>query len=53
VRLAGKQEREGERELRKIGQLERALGRKTYELEDRGGSIAWLGVRARATGPTS
>jgi transposase len=32
--LAGKTERQGERELRKrIGQLERALGRKTYELE--------------------
>lgn len=32
--LAGKQERQGERELkRKLAQLERALGRKTYELE--------------------
>ena len=32
--LAGKEERTGERELRrKIGELERALGRKTYELE--------------------
>ena len=32
--LAGKQERQGVRELkRRIGQLERALGRKTYELE--------------------
>ena len=32
--LAGKTERQGERELKKrIGQLERALGRKTYELE--------------------
>lgn len=32
--LAGKEERTGERELRrKIGGLERALGRKTYELE--------------------
>ena len=32
--LAGKGERSGERELRrKIGELERALGRKTYELE--------------------
>jgi transposase-like protein len=32
--LAGKDERSGERELkRKIGELERALGRKTYELE--------------------
>jgi transposase len=32
--LAGKEERTGERKLRrKIGELERALGRKTYELE--------------------
>jgi transposase-like protein len=32
--LAGKGERSDERELRrKIGELERALGRKTYELE--------------------
>lgn len=32
--LAGKEERRGERELRRqIAQLERALGRKTYELE--------------------
>ena len=32
--LAGKEERTCERELkRKIGELERALGRKTYELE--------------------
>lgn len=32
--LAGKEERSGERELRrKIGELERALGRKTYGLE--------------------
>jgi len=32
--LAGKEERVGERELRRrVGQLERALGRKTYELE--------------------
>jgi len=32
--LAGKDERQGEKELRrKIGELERALGRKTYELE--------------------
>ena len=32
--LSGKDERQGEKELRKqIGQLERALGRKTYELE--------------------
>jgi transposase len=32
--LAGKEERAGERELRRrVGELERALGRKTYELE--------------------
>jgi transposase len=32
--LAGKEERHGERELRrKVAELERALGRKTYELE--------------------
>jgi transposase-like protein len=32
--LAGRDERQGERELRrKIAELERALGRKTYELE--------------------
>jgi transposase-like protein len=38
--LAGKQERRGERELRKrIGQLERALGRKTYELEIAGEAL--------------
>jgi transposase len=33
-RFAGKEERLGERELRrKVAELERALGRKTYELE--------------------
>ena len=32
--LAGKEERQGERELRqRVRELERALGRKTYELE--------------------
>ena len=32
--LAGKEERRGERELRRrVAELERALGRKTYELE--------------------
>ena len=32
--LAGKEERQGERELRrKVAELERALGRKTYGLE--------------------
>jgi transposase-like protein len=39
--LAGKEERRGERELkRKIAQLERALGRKTYELEIAGKALA-------------
>ena len=38
--LAGKAERQGERELKKrIGQLERALGRKTYELEIAGEAL--------------
>jgi transposase len=38
--LSGKTERQGERELRKrIGQLERALGRKTYELEIAGEAL--------------
>jgi transposase-like protein len=41
--LAGKAERGGERELRrKIAELERALGRKTYELEIAGKALrAW------------
>ena len=41
--LAGKEKRSGERELRrKIGELERALGRKTYELEIAGKALrAW------------
>ena len=38
--LAGKSERQGEKELKKrIGQLERALGRKTYELEIAGEAL--------------
>jgi transposase len=38
--LAGKDERQAEKELRKkIGQLERALGRKTYELEVAGEAL--------------
>ena len=38
--LSGKDERQGEKELRKqIGQLERALGRKTYELEIAGEAL--------------
>ena len=41
--LAGKEERQGERDLRRrIAQLERALGRKTYELEIAGEALrAW------------
>jgi len=41
--LAGKEERSRERELRRtIGELERALGRKTYELEIAGRALrAW------------
>jgi transposase len=39
-RLAGKEERQGERELRrKVAELERALGRKTYELEIAGKAL--------------
>ena len=38
--LAGKEERQGERELKqRISQLERALGRKTYELEIAGEAL--------------
>ena len=38
--LAGKEERGGERELRrKVAELERALGRKTYELEIAGKAL--------------
>ena len=38
--LAGKEERSGERDLRrKIRELERALGRKTYELEIAGEAL--------------
>jgi transposase-like protein len=32
---------------RRVGQLERALGRKTYELEVGGGTLAGLGVSVR------
>ena len=39
--LAGKEERAGTRELRRrIAELERALGRKTYELEIAGKALA-------------
>jgi transposase-like protein len=43
VALAGKEERSGEKELRRrIAELERALGRKTYELEIAGKALrAW------------
>ena len=38
--MAGKEERNGEKELRrKIRELERALGRKTYELEIAGEAL--------------
>ena len=38
--LAGKAERQGERELKqRISQLERALGKKTYELEIAGEAL--------------
>jgi transposase len=40
VALAGKEERTGEKELkRRIRELERALGRKTYELEIAGEAL--------------
>jgi transposase len=40
VALSGKEDRQGERELRRrIGQLERALGRKTCELEIAGEAL--------------
>ena len=40
AQLAGKDERQGEKELqRKIRELERALGRKTYELEIAGEAL--------------
>lgn len=39
--LAGKEERQGERELRRrVAELERTLGRKTYELEIAGKALA-------------
>jgi len=38
--LAGKEERQGEKELKKrVRELERALGRKTYELEIAGEAL--------------
>ena len=48
-RLAGKEERQGERELRrKIAELERTLGKKTYELEIAGKALAGWEVRHEA-----
>jgi transposase-like protein len=42
--LSGKDERQAEKELRrKIGELERALGRKTYELEIAGEALRGWG----------
>ena len=39
-RFAGKEERQGEKELRRrVAQLERTLGRKTYELEIAGEAL--------------
>ena len=39
-RFAGKEERQGEKELkRRVAQLERALGRKTFELEIAGEAL--------------
>src|SRR5438034_8090477 len=47
--LAGKEERQGERELRrKVAELERALGRKTYELEIAGKLLREWEVRHEA-----
>jgi len=46
--LAGKQERQGEWEpRRKVAEMERALGRKTYELEIAGEALGGLGVSVR------
>lgn len=52
--LAGKEERQGERELkRRVRELERALGRKTYELEIAGEALrGWERGRAQP-GPAS
>jgi len=47
-RFAGKEERQGERELRrKIAELERTLGKKTYELERLSRKCCAGGVAAR------
>jgi transposase len=46
--LAGKEERQGERELRReVAELERGLGRKTYELEIAGKLLRSGTERAR------
>ena len=48
-RFAGKEERQGEKELRrKVRELERALGRKTYELEIAGEALRGWEVRHEA-----
>ena len=48
-RFAGKEERQGEKELRrKVRELERALGRKTYELEITGKALRGWEVRHEA-----
>src|SRR5207244_8616482 len=45
-RFAGKEERQGEKELRRrVAQLERALGRETYELEIAGEALRGWEVR--------
>src|SRR5712691_10340495 len=47
--LAGKEERQGDRELRRrVAELERALGRKTYELEIAGEALRGWEVRHEA-----
>jgi hypothetical protein len=53
-RFAGKEERQGEQELRrKVAELERALGRKTYELEIAGKLLREWGRACASPVPTS
>jgi transposase len=54
-RFAGKEERQGERELRrKIAELERTLGKKRYELERLSQRFAWRrGLLVRCRGGRS
>jgi transposase-like protein len=40
-----------DRLMRRVGRLERALGRKTYEPGGGGGTLAGLGVRCASPGP--